>query len=117
MNPSINQKIEQGESFLLANDGQYLGRLTMNKFDTESISNQYGSYGSKYRNTSIFNQYSSYGSAYSSLSPFNKYTSTPPIIYLRGRKHALLTKNKYLGTNNIDPDDLFTWMENNRLRT
>lgn len=42
----LQDKINRGLSFLLAQDGQYLGKLTLNKFDTESILNQYGLYGS-----------------------------------------------------------------------
>jgi hypothetical protein len=107
MNPSINQKIQNGESFIVANDGQYLGKLTLNKFDRDSIANEYGNYGSKYSNSSIFNRYCNYGSPYSSLSPYNIFTSTPPVIYLKGRKYGLLTKNKYAGFNSTDPDELF----------
>lgn len=114
-NKEILDKIERSESFLLANDGQYLGKLCLNRYESESITNQYGTYGSKYATTSIWNQYSTYGSKYSSLSPFNQYTSTPPTVYLKGRKVGLLTKNKYLGYNNIDPDNLIEWMTKNRL--
>jgi hypothetical protein len=111
----ILDKTEKQESFLLANDGQYLGKLCLNKYDIDSVTNDYGFYGSKYSTTSIWNQYSIYGSKYSSLSPFNQYTSTPPAIYLRGKKIGLLTKNKYLGYNNIDPDDLLEFMRKHRL--
>ena len=67
----INRRCQSGESFLMASDGQYLGKLCLNKFDVESIVNEYGAYGSRYSGTSIYNQYSMYGSQYSSLSPFN----------------------------------------------
>jgi len=111
----LQQKIQNGETFLIANDGQFLGKLTLNRYDTESIMNQYGSYGSKYSATSIFNKYSNYGSKYSSLSPYNPYTSTPPTIYLRGIKTGFLTKNPYLGMNNIDPDKLLEWLNKHHL--
>jgi hypothetical protein len=111
----ISEKINRQESFILANDDQYLGKLSLNIYDPESILNRYGSYGSPYSSTSIFNKYSNYGSQYSSLSPFNQFTSTPPAIYLRGKKAGLLTKNKYVGRNNIDPDDLLDWMKRNHL--
>lgn len=102
------------ESFLIANDGQYLGKLTLNRYDAESISNDYGSYGSMYSATSIKNQYSTYGSPYSSLSPFNPYTSTPPQIYLRGQRIGFLSKNRYL-FGSVDPDQINIWMQNNGL--
>ena len=103
------------ESFLLANDGQYLGKLTSNKYDSKSVLNTYGNYGSHYSSTSIFNQYSNYGSPYSNLSAYNPYTSTPPVIYINNTKYGFLTKNKYLGLNSVDPDFLLIWLENNNL--
>jgi hypothetical protein len=53
---------------LYSRDGQYLGKVSNNKFDSESISNPYGKYGSKYSSTSINNNYSKYGSDYSTQS-------------------------------------------------
>lgn len=106
----IINKINNHESFLLASDGQYLGKLSLNRYDAESISNVYGIYGNRYSATSIFNPYSIYGSQYSSLSPNNPYTSTPPIIFFRGRRLGFLTKNRFLGTNNIDSGNLFNWI-------
>ena len=108
-------KVQNRESFLLANDGQYLGRLTLNSYATESISNPYGVHGSLYSSTSIKNHYSNYGSPYSSLSPFNPYTSTPPIIYLRGTFYGYLTKNGYMSINSVDPENLTVWMRQNNL--
>ncbi|HWB24261.1 MAG TPA: hypothetical protein VG738_02225 [Chitinophagaceae bacterium] len=101
---------------MIANDGQFLGKLSLNRFDSESISNEYGSYGSKYSVSSIFNIYSNYGSKYSSLSPYNQYTNTPPLVYLKGTKFGFLTKNKYVSFNSIDPDELFSWMKHHNLQ-
>jgi len=68
--------------YLFADDNKYtyLGKLTSNTYDADSIYNPYGLHGSKYAAESIFNQYSIYGSSYSVYSPFNRYTVTPPII-------------------------------------
>lgn len=112
---NVINRIVRGESFLLANDGQFLGKLSLNRSDSESISNQYGSFGSKYSSTSIFNQYGSYGSKYSSLSPFNQYSSTPPTIFLRGKKYGFLSKNRYKSGKTVDPEQLLEWMKQNRL--
>jgi hypothetical protein len=109
------EKIRQGESFLVANDGQFLGKLSLNRYDTESISNPYGDYGSRYSNFSIYNPYGDYGSRYSSLSPFNPYSSTPPNIYLNGQFYGYLTKNRYMGTNSLDPENVILWMRSNNL--
>lgn len=111
----ILDKIELRESFLLAFDGQYLGRLSLNSYDIESISNPYGNYGSKYSTTSIYNKYGNYGSAYASFSPFNSFSTTPPIIYLRGVKYGFLSKNNLLNGIVLDPDDIAIWLMKNYL--
>lgn len=110
----FEMRVRRQELFLLAQDGQFLGLLTANRYTPDSVMNEYGSYGSKYSSTSIFNQYGQYGSRYSSYSPFNPYTSTPPRIILRGREFGLLTSNTFL-QNRLDPHQLFDWISNNGL--
>lgn len=107
-------RIRRQESFLLAQDGQFLGILSSNKYQTDSVMNEYGTYGSKYSSTSIFNQYSQYGSRYGFYSPFNPYTSTPPQIILKGQWVGLLTANTFL-QNRLDPHQLFDWIYENGL--
>jgi len=118
MNSSeLNRRIQNKESFLVANDGQYLGKLTLNRFDIESIANKFGNYGSKFSNVSIFNKFNNYGSKFSSLSPFNRFTATPPKIYLQGIKFGYLTKNRFVPDGQkVDPDELFSWLETKGLR-
>src|SRR5262245_65231446 len=65
---------------IYADDGTYLGRLSANKYDSESVSNEYGRYGSPYSSTSINNPYSRYGSPYSSHSARNPYATSAPVI-------------------------------------
>lgn len=73
----------------------YLGKLNSSKFDTESIWNAYGAYGSKYRTNSIWNAYGTYGSEYNSNCPFNKYGSNPPALYdSSGKFYGYFTANK-----------------------
>ena len=50
-------RVRRQDSFLLAQDGQFLGMLSANKYQSDSVMNEYESYGSKYSSTSIFNQY------------------------------------------------------------
>jgi len=111
----IADRIKQGQSFLVADDGKFLGKLTLNKYDLESISNEYGMYGSKYALNSIKNQYSLVGSIYGLYSPHNQYSISPPKIYLRGTEFGYLTKNKYRLGNLIDPEELDDWMRVNNL--
>lgn len=110
----LREKVINRESFLLAADGCFLGRLTLSEYAPDSVSNPYGNHGSKYASASIWNQYGNYGSPYSSLSPFNPYTSTPPMVYLRGQKVGMLTKNPYIA-GRIDPDNIKVWMNDNFL--
>jgi hypothetical protein len=112
---NITDRINQRESFLVANDGQFLGKLSLNQFDSESISNSFGSFGSQFSLTSIKNQFSQYGSPFSSLSPYNKFSGTPPTIYLRGYKYGYLTKNNFISGKTLDPDLLEDWIKKNNL--
>ncbi|MBU4509481.1 PKD domain-containing protein [bacterium] len=83
--------------YLVAEDGTYLGKLTTNEFDSDSIFNEYGTYGSKYSSKSIWNEYGTYGSKYSSQSAFNDYTFTPPyIVTSDGTIYGRLTTNKFI---------------------
>lgn len=60
--------------------GKYLGTLSNNRFDPDSVANPYGRYGSKYSPKSINNPYSKYGSHYSNDSVNNPYATNPPVI-------------------------------------
>lgn len=78
-----------GPPAIVARDGQFLGVLSSNRYDSLSVSNPYGQYGSKYSSTSIHNPYSVYGSKYSSLSPNNPYATSPPILVSPGSYRVL----------------------------
>ena len=66
---------------IVAQDGTYLGELSDNPYDPDSVSNPYGRYGSPYSSTSINNPYSTYGSPYSSQSPNNPYATQAPLLF------------------------------------
>ena len=82
---------------LYSNDGkEYLGKLVTNKYDSDSIWNEYGKYGSKYQTDSIWNEYGKYGSKYQSTSAFNPYATKPPIIVTdSGEFVGYLTANEF----------------------
>jgi hypothetical protein len=65
---------------IIAADGQYLGHLSANPYDPDSVSNPYGQYGRPYSPTSINNPYSQYGSPYSPVSPNNPYATEAPVL-------------------------------------
>lgn len=65
--------------------GEYLGNLSANKFDADSVNNSYVRYGSEYSPTSINNPYSKWGSPYSNQSVNNQFATNPPVIIHRRR--------------------------------
>jgi hypothetical protein len=65
---------QTGPPKIYSPDGTYLGNLSSNRFDPNSVSNPYGVHGSPYGNT-INNPYSPYGSPYSPLSSNNPYAT------------------------------------------
>lgn len=78
------------------NEEDYLGKLNANKYDSESIWNEYGKYGNKYNTKCIWNAYGTYGSEYRSYSPFNDYASFPPVLRdIKGNFYGYFTSNKY----------------------
>lgn len=109
-NVSSSFYLLDGRAVLISSDGQYLGLISSNEYNSNSILNEYGSYGSQYSSTSIFNEYGEYGSNYSSKSPFNEYASDPPMIYIDNNFIAYLTVNKYKMPR-IDPYALIGYLK------
>ncbi len=90
---------------IIADDGQFLGIINTNAFDSDSIANQFGTYGNPFSSTSIWNTFGTYGSDFSVLSPWNDFTITPPTIVEDGFFVAYLTTNSVL-IPRVDPNDL-----------
>ena len=67
--------VAQDSPRIYAPDGTYLGKLNANRYDPESVSNPYGTYGSKYSPNSINNPYGTYGSKYSPSGVRNPYAN------------------------------------------
>ncbi len=77
---------------LVGEDGTYLGALSSNRYDPNSVSNPYGRYGSPYSPDSVNNPYGRYGSPYSPHSATNPYATQAPKIV-----------NPYLGRLSANP--------------
>ena len=78
------------------NHDVFLGCVNASEYDSKSIWNKYGEYGSRYSSTSIWNDYGEYGGKYSNYSPFNPYASNPPaVVDAQGNFYGYLTANKY----------------------
>jgi hypothetical protein len=95
-----------GRAFLVADDGAYLGKISSNAFDYESICNGFGPYGNPFSGTSIRNDFAPYGNPFSALSADNSFTSSPPQIIYQRKVVGYLTKNQFLPSA-LDPDLLF----------
>lgn len=86
----------KGASVFAQDDEQtYLGKIDT-EYNSESIFNEYGTYGNEYSSKSIWNEYSEFGNKYNSLSPFNDYSSLPPMIIKNGKIIGYLTTNKFI---------------------
>lgn len=74
----------------------YLGCLNCTKYDSNSIWNEYGKYGSIYESKSIWNKYGTYGNEYNFGSPWNPYSNDTPIVVDKdGKFYGYFTINKY----------------------
>lgn len=88
-----------GQSLLIfggRNHDVYLGCLTCNDYNSESIWNSYSKYGNNYNSNSIWNDCGNYGSDYSDYSPWNERANYPPVVVdSDGNFYGYLTRNKY----------------------
>jgi len=80
----------------------YLGKLT-NEFDSDSIFNEFGTYGSEFNQLSVFNEFGNFGSEFNSYSATNPFTSTPPMIIKNQKIIGYLSANKVI-QNSISPN-------------
>jgi hypothetical protein len=98
---SLTLEVLEGAT-IMADDGEFLGKITANDYDSQSILNDYGRFGGKYSSTSIFNDYGRYGGEFARMSPFNLSSSTPPRIFKGEKFLGFLTRNSSK-TPSIDP--------------
>ena len=95
---------------LYSHNDKFLGVLSTNKYESASLANKYGTYGSPYSADSVFKKYGTYGSEYSNLSPFNRYSSKYAILKNNNDQIvAKVSNNSYLGNNIINATELFNW--------
>jgi hypothetical protein len=75
----------------------YFGCVFCREFGSDSINNEFGTYGSRFSTTSIRNNFSQYGSAFSTYSACNQFASTPPRVYNSNRTlfYGELTLNQF----------------------
>ena len=74
---------------LFSSDNDFHGCLNCSRYDSDSICNQYGTYGNRYDSKSIWNSYG-IGSIYNSKSPFNQYGQGLKIVDEAGAFYGYL---------------------------
>src|SRR5690606_34874316 len=81
---------------IVAQDRQntVLGKVT-NSFDSDSIFNEFGTYGNEFSSKSIWNEFSTFGNEFNSDSPFNEFSTNPPMLIKRGRVIGYLSANSF----------------------
>ena len=85
----------------------YLGCLNCNSLSSESVCNDFGSYGSSFALNSIWNQFGNYGSQFSLYSPWNSYSiSGPAIIGSDGLFYGYFTTNSFRFNRTLNSDYL-----------
>jgi hypothetical protein len=96
-----------GIAQLWAVNSQFLGVLSSNQYDLNSISNPYGFYGGSCGIYSIQNPSGMYGGACGFYSPYNISCINPPVVLYQNQPVLVVTKNPYAQTNGlpvVDPD-------------
>ena len=71
----------------------FLGKVT-SSFDSQSIFNEFGTYGNEFSSKSIWNEFSSFGNEFNSNSPFNEISSSPPMLINNRKILGYLSANK-----------------------
>ncbi len=98
---SLDGKLE-----LYAQDGHFLGLLSSERSDPNSIINL-KTYGNPRNLNSIYYEHGIYGGQYGQYSPYNHCCLYPPTLILQQQCVALISKNKHILDRNltiVDPD-------------
>jgi hypothetical protein len=98
---SLDGKLE-----LYAQDGHFLGLLSSDRNDPNSIINP-RTYGNAHNINSIHYEHGIYGGRYGRHSPYNHCCLYPPTIVLQQQYVGIVSKNKHILDRNltiIDPD-------------
>ncbi len=94
---------------LVAADSTFLGLLSRDRSQEESLGNRAGLYRNPFSDVSIFNERGVYGSTDSDLSPFSAAAKTPPLIGHDGEPLGCLSANTEI-QDRVDPNALVAWL-------
>jgi hypothetical protein len=83
----------------------FLGTITRDPADPNSICNQTGVHGSSFQQLSIWNPFGQYGSTFQQTSSWNSFAQTPPrVVDSNGNFHGFFTVNQFLPNRTTEPD-------------
>ena len=88
------------EYLIFSDDGEneFLGCIGCGIYDSKSICNEFGTYGSEFNSKSIWNEFSTYGNEFSSYSPWNEFSSNgPKLVDKDGNFYGRFSINEYNG--------------------
>lgn len=74
---------------------QFLGFVNDKFYDSTSMCDVFGPFGSEFSSTSIFDSFSRYGSEFSDYSAFDDFANNPPILYEDDVAVAYVSTNYY----------------------
>jgi hypothetical protein len=94
--------LAQSLPIVVGQDGKFLGTLSQNQYDSNSICNPFGQFGNEFAQ-SIFNRYGNYGGEYSNMGAYNPSAKNPPIIVQNRQIIGIVTKNRQI-EGRVDPD-------------
>jgi len=82
-------------SVIIAQDSKntFLGKVT-SSHDSQSIFNEFGTYGNEFSSKSIWNEFSTFGNEFNSNSPFNEFSSRPPLLIKNRKIIGYLSANR-----------------------
>lgn len=83
-------------------ENTFLGRVT-NKYNSDSVFNEFGTYGNQFNSASIWNKFAAFGSPYGLHSPHNKFSAAPPMLIKGGKVIGYLSANRAI-TPSISPN-------------
>lgn len=97
--PDPGSSSGQVATALLLFDGEtgeiFAGCLNCSKYDSSSVCNNYGDYGSRYSDKSIWNHYSDFGSKYKHNSPWNNYGEGLRVVDYNGKYYGRFSISSY----------------------
>lgn len=89
----------------------YLGCLSCSEYSSESVFNQYGTFGSSFNGDSIFNRFGPYGSSHSQYSVCSIYASDPPVVVDQdGNYYGRLTVTVNHPKGTFGDSDVVVWL-------